>query len=42
MLAAEQIYAALRQGSNDFSGFEEAVEGSIIKKGRFALIFQFS
>jgi len=32
MLAAEQIYAALKQGSNDFSGFEEAVEGSIIKK----------
>jgi electron-transferring-flavoprotein dehydrogenase len=32
MLAAEQIYAALKQGSNDFSGFEQAVEGSIIKK----------
>jgi electron-transferring-flavoprotein dehydrogenase len=32
MLAAEQIYAALKEGSNDFSGFEEAVEGSIIKK----------
>jgi electron-transferring-flavoprotein dehydrogenase len=32
MLAAEQIYAALKDGSNDFSGFEEAVEGSIIKK----------
>ncbi len=32
MLAAEQIYAALEEGSNDFSGFEEAVEGSIIKK----------
>jgi electron-transferring-flavoprotein dehydrogenase len=32
MLAAEQIYAALKQGSNDFSGYEGAVEGSIIKK----------
>lgn len=32
MLAAEQIYAALKQDSNDFSGYEEAVEGSIIKK----------
>jgi electron-transferring-flavoprotein dehydrogenase len=32
MLAAEQIYAALKEGSNDFSGYEEAVEGSIIKK----------
>jgi electron-transferring-flavoprotein dehydrogenase len=32
MLAAEQIYAALKVGSNDFSGYEAAVEGSIIKK----------
>jgi electron-transferring-flavoprotein dehydrogenase len=32
MLAAEQIHAALKQDSNNFSGFEEAVEGSIIKK----------
>jgi electron-transferring-flavoprotein dehydrogenase len=32
MLAAEQIYAALKQDSNDFSGYEVAVEDSIIKK----------
>jgi electron-transferring-flavoprotein dehydrogenase len=32
MLAAEQIYAALKQGNNDFSGYEAAVEDSIIKK----------
>jgi electron-transferring-flavoprotein dehydrogenase len=32
MLAAEQIYAALKQGSNDFSGYEAAVEDSIVKK----------
>ncbi|MDX6608926.1 MAG: electron-transferring-flavoprotein dehydrogenase [Solirubrobacterales bacterium] len=32
MLAAEQIYAALRDGSNDFSGYEQAVEDSIIHK----------
>jgi electron-transferring-flavoprotein dehydrogenase len=32
MLAAEQIYAALKQDSNDFSAYEAAVEGSIIKK----------
>ncbi len=32
MLAAEQIYAALKEGSNDFSGYEAAVEDSIIKK----------
>jgi electron-transferring-flavoprotein dehydrogenase len=32
MLAAEQIYAALEDDSNDFSGYEAAVEGSIIKK----------
>jgi len=32
MLAAEQIYAALKAGSNDFSGYEAAVEDSIIKK----------
>jgi electron-transferring-flavoprotein dehydrogenase len=32
MLAAEQIYAALKKGSNDFSGYEAAVEGSIIEK----------
>jgi electron-transferring-flavoprotein dehydrogenase len=32
MLAAEQIYAALKQDSNDFSGYEAAIEDSIIKK----------
>jgi electron-transferring-flavoprotein dehydrogenase len=32
MLAAEQIYAALKDGSNDFCGYEAAVEDSIIKK----------
>ena len=32
MLAAEQIYAALKDGSNDFSGYETAVEDSVIKK----------
>jgi len=32
MLAAEQIYAALKRDSNDFSGYEAAVEDSIIKK----------
>jgi electron-transferring-flavoprotein dehydrogenase len=32
MLAAEQIYAALKAGSNDFSGYEQAVEDSIIRK----------
>jgi electron-transferring-flavoprotein dehydrogenase len=32
MLAAEQIYAALKDGSNDFSGFEGAVEDSVIRK----------
>jgi electron-transferring-flavoprotein dehydrogenase len=32
MLAAEQIYAALKQDSNDLSGYEAAVEDSIIKK----------
>lgn len=32
MLAAEQIYASLKDGSNDFSAYEAAVEGSIIKK----------
>jgi electron-transferring-flavoprotein dehydrogenase len=32
MLAAEQIYAALKQDSNDFSSYEAAVENSIIKK----------
>jgi electron-transferring-flavoprotein dehydrogenase len=32
MLAAEQIYAALKQDSNDFSAYEAAVEDSIIKK----------
>ncbi|HWI96731.1 MAG TPA: electron-transfer flavoprotein:ubiquinone oxidoreductase [Solirubrobacterales bacterium] len=32
MLAAEQIYAALKDGSNDFSGYEQAVEDSVIKK----------
>jgi electron-transferring-flavoprotein dehydrogenase len=32
MLAAEQIYSALKDGSNDFTGYEAAVEDSIIKK----------
>jgi len=32
MLAAEAIYAGLRAGSNDFSGYEQAVEDSFIKK----------
>jgi electron-transferring-flavoprotein dehydrogenase len=32
MLAAEQIYAALKTGSNDFTGYEQAVEDSIIHK----------
>jgi electron-transferring-flavoprotein dehydrogenase len=32
MLAAEQIYAALKAGGNDFSGYEQAVEESIIRK----------
>jgi electron-transferring-flavoprotein dehydrogenase len=32
MLAAEQIYASLKARSNDFSGYEQAVEGSIIGK----------
>ncbi len=32
MLAAEQIHAALRAGSDDFSGYEQAVEDSIIRK----------
>jgi electron-transferring-flavoprotein dehydrogenase len=32
MLAAEQIYAALKQDSNDFSGYEAAVEDSVIRK----------
>jgi electron-transferring-flavoprotein dehydrogenase len=32
MLAAEQIFAALKAGSNDFSGYEQAVEESIISK----------
>jgi electron-transferring-flavoprotein dehydrogenase len=32
MLAAEQVYAALKQGSNDFSAYEVAVESSVIKK----------
>ena len=32
MLAAESIYASLKAGSNDFSGYEEAVEESIIGK----------
>jgi electron-transferring-flavoprotein dehydrogenase len=32
MLAAEQIYTALKQDSNDFSAYETAVEDSIIKK----------
>jgi len=32
MLAAEAIYAGLRAGSDDFSGYERAVEDSFIKK----------
>jgi electron-transferring-flavoprotein dehydrogenase len=32
MLAAESIYAALKRGSGDFSGYEEAVENSSIAK----------
>jgi len=32
MLAAEAIYAGLRAGSDDFSGYEQAVEDSFIKK----------
>ena len=32
MLAAEAIYAGLRAESNDFSGYEQAVEDSFIKK----------
>jgi electron-transferring-flavoprotein dehydrogenase len=32
VLAAEAIYAALKEGSNDFSAYEEAVAGSIIGK----------
>ena len=32
MLAAEAIYAALKVESNDFSGYEKAVEDSFIKK----------
>jgi len=36
ILAAEQIYAALKEDSGDFSGYEEAVEGSIIGKDLYA------
>jgi electron-transferring-flavoprotein dehydrogenase len=32
MLAAEQIYASLKAGSNDFSAYEQAIEDSIIGK----------
>ncbi|HEV7614730.1 MAG TPA: electron-transfer flavoprotein:ubiquinone oxidoreductase [Solirubrobacterales bacterium] len=32
MLAAESIYAALKQGSNDFSAYEKAIEDSIVGK----------
>jgi electron-transferring-flavoprotein dehydrogenase len=32
MLAAEQIYAALKDDSADFSGYEQAVEDSLIRK----------
>jgi electron-transferring-flavoprotein dehydrogenase len=32
MLAAEQVYASLKDESNDFSGYEAAVEDSVIKK----------
>ncbi len=36
MLAAEQIYAALKKDSSDFSGYEKAVEDSIIGKDLYA------
>jgi electron-transferring-flavoprotein dehydrogenase len=32
MLAAEQIYAALKAGSNDFSSYEESIENSVVGK----------
>jgi electron-transferring-flavoprotein dehydrogenase len=32
VLAAEQIYASLKEGSNDFSPYEQAVEDSVIGK----------
>ncbi len=32
MLAAESIYAALKEDSNDFSAYEQAIEGSIVGK----------
>jgi electron-transferring-flavoprotein dehydrogenase len=32
MLAAESIYAALKDGSNDFSAYEQAVEDSLVGK----------
>jgi electron-transferring-flavoprotein dehydrogenase len=32
MLAAEQIYASLKQGSTDLSGYEQAIEESVIGK----------
>jgi electron-transferring-flavoprotein dehydrogenase len=32
MLAAEGIYTSLKAGGNDFSGYEQAVEDSIIRK----------
>ena len=32
MLAAEQIYASLKDDSNDFSGYEQAIEESVVKK----------
>jgi electron-transferring-flavoprotein dehydrogenase len=32
MLAAEAIYASLKAGSNDFSGYEEAIADSIVGK----------
>ena len=32
MLAAESIYASLKEGTNDFSAYEEAIEDSIVGK----------
>jgi electron-transferring-flavoprotein dehydrogenase len=32
MLAAEALYASLKQGSSDFSGYEEAIASSIVGK----------
>jgi electron-transferring-flavoprotein dehydrogenase len=32
MLAAESIYASLKEGSNDFSAYEQAIEDSVVGK----------